>query len=479
MAVIFMRIFLFRLRQSGKYLKTFRPKAWILVPWIFTFLFISCSHKTSTTTLPFSTPGAFSDSGVQKMPEKWWLVFNDEKLNTFVDSALQSSFNLKIAWNRLQAAQAIVDRESSGLWPSLDGNLGTELTGDQTNQGGNLNFNMGLSSAYEIDLWGRVGAAVEAERYRAEATRFDYQIAALTLTAEITRTWFQLSEALSQLRLIQKQVETNQKLLEGIRNRLGIGQIRNVDIVRQQQLLEATKEQQIMAESRIELLKHKLAILAGNPPKTPLGENTSTLPEITELPETGIPAELVQRRPDIQSTYHNLKAADMDLASAISNQYPRFTISASLSSSSTDVSDLLQNWLYSIAGNLVTPIFYGGELKAEVKRNESVKQVRFYEYVQSVLTAYKEVEDALTQEEKQKQRIKSIKKQVKLAQQAYTQLQWSYYNGMIDYLDVLTALDEEQQLQRELLSEKLRLLEYRISLYRSLAGSFEIAIQEN
>ena len=441
------------------------------------FLFIvfyGCSHKTSTTTLPFSPPDAFSDNGVQSIPQKWWFVFADENLNTYIDSALKSNFNLKIAWKRLHASQAIVDRESANLWPALDASIGAELLGNQTNQNGDLSFNLGVTSTYEVDLWGRLGSAVEDERYRSEATYFDYQAAALTLSAEIARTWFQLSEVLNQLDLIEKQIETNQKLLTGIKNRFAIGQVRNVDILRQHQLLESTKEQKILAESRIELLRHKLAVLSGLPPKSSVGISKIRLPRVAEVPKAGIPSDLVQRRPDVQSAFHRLKAADMDLASAISNLYPRFTLSASYSSSSPDVNDLLQNWSYTIAGNLLTPVFYGGELRAEVDRNKSVRQQRFYEYVQVVLNAFREVEDALIQEKKQKQRIESIERQVKMSQQAYKQLQSGYFNGMSNYLDVLTALDEEQQLQRDLLSERLNLVEYRIFLYRSLAGGFEI-----
>jgi outer membrane protein TolC len=191
------------------------------------------------------------------------------------------------------------------------------------------------------------------------------------------------------------------------------------------------------------------------------------------LPQTGVPADLIRRRPDVMSRFNLLQASDRDRASAISNQFPRLSLSASLSSSTDNADDLFNNWVRSFAGNLMAPLFYGGERRAEADRTEAVKNQRLYEYGQSVLMAFREVEDALVREEKQKQRVESLQKQLELAQNAYKQIRGSYLNGMGNYLDVLTALEQEQQLQREVMSERLALLEYRISLYRALAGGFE------
>jgi outer membrane protein TolC len=148
-------------------------------------------------------------------------------------------------------------------------------------------------------------------------------------------------------------------------------------------------------------------------------------------------------------------------------------LSASASTAAESAQDLFQTWAYSFAGNLLAPIFRGGELRAEVDRSAAVKQQRLYEYGQTILTAFQEVEDALIQEQKQQEQIQRIRRQIELAQQAYEQLRLQYLNGSGDYLDVLTALDEVQQLQRDLLSARLTRVQDRIGLYRALAGAFE------
>lgn len=437
------------------------------------FVFGGCSRQTSSVSLPVDTTRTFSYSGDRDVPGRWWTVFGDPQLNVLVDSALGSSFTLMTAWQRLHEAKAIVDRETSSLFPTLDASVEGELSQYQTRFVQSQQLRLGLASQYEVDLWGRIRSSIEAQRYRAEATLQDYRTAALSLSAEVVRTWYQLMEATSQLELINQQVETNEKMLRLMKNRFGSGQIRSVDILRQRQLLESTREQRITAESRVQVLEHQLAVLLGRIPQGQFNYQTDTLPGLPPLPETGVPAELIRRRPDVQSAFNSLQAADRQMAAAISNRYPRFSLSASVSTAADQAGDLFEDWARSLTGNLLTPILYGGRLSAEVDRAEAVKKQRLYEYGQTMLTAFREVEDALIQEKKQRERIESLKDQIKLARQSYEQLRVSYFNGVAGYLDVLTALDEEQQMRRNLLSARLLLLEHRVALYRSLAGGFQ------
>lgn len=437
-------------------------------------ILIGCSPKTTSTTLPIDTPEAFSYSGNVEPPDRWWTAFEDQRLNALVDTALESNFNLLSVWYRFEEAQAVVDRESSFLLPDVEASLQSGLSHPEPNFVGGENFRIGLSATYEVDLWGRIHSNIEAERYRAEATLWDYQAAAISLSAEITRTWYQLLAAWDQLELAEAQIENNEKILQLIKARFGSGLIRGVDILRQKQLLEATREQKIFMESQIQVLEHQLAVLLGVPPQEQINYARDSLPNLPPLPETGIPTELVERRPDVQRAFNFLRAADREVASAISNQYPRLTINGSVSQRANSFQDLYQNWAYSLGANLVAPLFYGGRLSAEVDRTQAVKNQLLYEYGQSVLVAFREVEDALIQEQKQQESIQVLKEQVQLVRQTSEQLRIQYFNGMSNYLDVLTVIDQEQQLQRDLVSAKMTLLEYRIALYRALAGGFEV-----
>jgi NodT family efflux transporter outer membrane factor (OMF) lipoprotein len=463
----------FRMQKVFSFIKSSDHFFSVLLLFIALLMMAGCAPKTQPVNIGIDTTEVFSATGQENAPKRWWTAFDDKQLNSLVDTALQSNFNLKTTWERLQAAQAAVDRQSSSFFPTIDASASGEVSKYQNQFIQNQSFRLGLSAGYEVDLWGRIQSRVEAERYRAKAAMRDYQIAAISLAAEITRTWYQLVEAQNQLELVNKQVETNAKVLDLIETRFGSGQIRSADILRQRRLLESTREQRIAAEKQVKLLEHKLAVLLGKTPQKEIEKTIDTLPKLPPMPETGVPADLIRRRPDVQAAYDRLMAADRELAAAISNQYPRFSISASASTSADNVESLFKDWARSLGGNLLSPIFYGGRLRAEVDQSESIRKQRLFEYVQTILNAFREVEDALVQEQKQLEKIQSIREQVKLARQTYEQLRIEYFNGMGGYLDVLTALDEVQRLQRNLISAHMNLLEYRIALYRSIAGSFE------
>ena len=121
----------------------------------------------------------------------------------------------------------------------------------------------------------------------------------------------------------------------------------------------------------------------------------------------------------------------------------------------------------------MAPLFYGGQLSAEVDRTQAIKQQRLLEYGQTTLEAFQEVENGLIQEIKQKQRVDNIGRQLELAQKSNRQLRVEFLNGFSPYLDVLIGLDAEQQLRRDYIVSQRQLILIRIALYRALAGGFE------
>lgn len=441
-----------------------------------------CSSAPEVSA-PVDPPAAFSDEGsdtiegTATVPDRWWTAFSDPALNAAVDSALSNNFTVRAAWERLKAADAVLDRESSLLYPQVDASssIVTERRAEQApgRQPGNEDISAGLSASYEIDLWGRIRAQRQAEQERVRATLADYRVATLTVSAEITRTWVQLAEAREQIDLVNQQIETNETVLQLLRDRFGTGQIQSVDILRQRQLIEATREEKAAAEAQERVLQNRLAVLVGRAPTNLQIDEPSALPDLPEAPDTGIPAELVERRPDVRAARFRLRASDRDLSAAISNRYPRLTLDASAFASAPTAQGLFDNWVATVGGNLLAPIFYGGELQAEVDRTEAVRNERIYLYGQAILQAFQDVEDALILETKQREQVQFIADQVDLAEQSYDQLRIQYLNGSGSYLDVLTALRDVQELRRELLLGRRLLAENRIALYRALAGSFE------
>lgn len=447
-----------------------------------------CAPHVTEVETPVEPPEAFSAGGEVEAPDRWWTAFDDPVLDRLVERALSDNLDLAAVWERLRAARAVARRQASDLFPDVDAfadasvrrpedDFGDDGLGDDGFDGDGEELLLGVSAAYEVDLWGGIRSRAQAETYRARATLADYRTAALSLSAEVARTWFQVVEARQQVTLLEEQVEANEKVQRLIENRFGSGQVRGVDVLRQRQLVEATQEQLIAAESRLRVLEHLLAVLLGRPPQagTGVGAGTVTdaLPEPPPLPDTGLPAELVRRRPDVESAFRRLQAADRDLAAAVAERYPRLTLTASVSTGGAGAGDLFDDWTRSLAGGLLAPLLRAGELAAEVERSEAVRRRSLYLYGQTTLLAFQEVEDALVQEASQRRRVASLERQAELTRRAYEQLRLQFFNGLNDYIDVLTALTEAQRVERDLTAARRLLLELRVALYRALAGGFE------
>lgn len=452
-------------------MRIFNPYRWPIFGAL--ILLWSCAPKISEYQIPVETPQRFSISGSEVVPDKWWTSFNDGQLNVLVDSALNNNMDLAVIWQQFRAAEAIVKREGGDLWPQLDASAQSAISRPKPDFAGGENVQLGLSASYEVDLWGRIRTAVQAEKFRATASLADYKTAALSLSAEIALTWYRLMAAKKQMALAEEQISTNENIIRLIRARFGSGQVRAVDILRQSQLLENTKDQKLIFETNARLLENQLSVLLGRPPNNGFQTDTLGFPKLPEMPETGIPLELVRRRPDVQNAYDLLQAADMDMASAVRSKYPRLSTRLSAQLRANDFQTLFQNWAYSLAGNLTAPLFYGNRLSAEVDRTEAVKNQRLYGYGQIVLEAFRETEDALIREIKQKERIEVLRRQLELAQNTNKQLRIEFLNGLSAYLDVLLSLDQEQQLRRDVIEAEAEQLEIRIQLYRALAGSFD------
>lgn len=446
---------------------------------ILLFIISACTPKISTTAIPTEEPREFSVSGNDLLPEKWWTSFQDPVLDSLVQKGLEENLSLAGNFQGYRAALAAVQREKSFLFPQLESNAGVATNRPQSGFTDDTEFRAGLSAAYEIDLWGRIRAGVEAEKFTAEALLRDYQAAAITISAEIANTWYQLLTVRRQLELVEEQIETNEDIVRLIRARFAGGQIRAVDILRQEQLLESTRGQKILYETDLGILEHRLAVLLGRPPQNLEGFQNGVLPALPPIPATGLPLELIRRRPDLQRDFNLLLAADREMAYAVRSKFPVLSLEATGQFRAGSFDNLFENWAYTLAGNLLTPLFYGGRLSAEVDRTRAIKNQRLYTYGQSVLTAFQEVENMLLREQKQYENLLVLERQLDLARKTSKQLRIEFLNGMSNYLDVLLALDEQQQLERELLERKQEQLEIRIGLYRALAGAFELPEEKN
>jgi NodT family efflux transporter outer membrane factor (OMF) lipoprotein len=441
-------------------------------------LLSACSVEVKEFKTPVAVNESFSLTGHASLQERWWLSFNDTALNHLIDKALQQNLDLIAAYERLKQAQAIARKTGSELIPAIDGtSILSRREGDKTL--GLLttdNFSLGLIASYELDLWGRIRAGTYAAEQDVKASEQDIHTAAIALSAEIARTWYQLIEQQKQYNLLTEQIVINEQYANLVEVRFKGGQATAADVFQQRQLLEGVVGDRYTVLANIEVLKNQLAVLTGQSPGTLEIATSDRFPEINGLPDTGLTSDLIQRRPDVLKAYFRLQAADLRVAAAIADRFPKIGLSAGIDTTAPDLQDFFNNWMATLAGNLVLPLIDGGRRIAEVDRNKAATEEALSLYGQSVLQSIKEVENALAQEERQHQRLDSLKQQLRYLNEANNNIRIRTAYGAFDFLRVLSTLNSLQAMQRTLIRAERELVDFRILLYRSLAGGWPLAV---
>jgi NodT family efflux transporter outer membrane factor (OMF) lipoprotein len=420
-------------------------------------------------------PDSFSIKDSTRDPNKrWWEKIGDEQLNGFVDEALSGNQTLFSYWARLEKAQAQARKSGADLKPSMAGVADASYTKVQTGDEGreNENYAVGLVASYEVDLWGRVRATHESAFLEAEASREDLNAAAMTVAAEVTDRWVAILSQRLQRQLLEQQLLTNKTYLDLVELRFRRALASALDVFQQRQLVERVKAQLPLIEMQERMLVNQLAVLLGRMPSRAPRISRQELPVLDTAPAAGLPVELLQNRPDIAAALRRLEATDQDLAAASADRLPALRLTGSAAYESDELEELFDNWIVNLAASLTAPIIDGGRRRAEVDINKAAVQQQLAEYRQVVLSAVREVEDALIRETKLRQHIAALETQLQAAQNALDEAGTRYVNGLNDYLPVLTQLLSVQNLEIDLIQRHEDLLVARISLYRAIGGAW-------
>jgi outer membrane protein, multidrug efflux system len=454
---------------------------------------LGCRSKHKAQSPPIAIPEAFSQSGTEAAPEKWWEAFADKNLNALTEQALAGNLRLRAAWDRLEQANAVARKATAGTFPQITAGAAaarTVLENKDSSRPGSAppgsppvsgwvrtygnTYNLNLAASYELDLWGRLRGNKRAAGGSAAASAEDLQASAITIAAEVCRTWFELLKSRAELKLLLGQLKTNSDHLKLMDMRFRGGQIPAMDLLRQRQQLEAVRSEVPLVKMRLETLEHQLAILTGRPPKAggiPAGDQ---LPALPHPPKSGLPAQLIVRRPDIRSAFMRLSASNAKVAVAVADRFPKISLSASADTSGIKIEDLFKNWLGTLAGNILAPIFDAGGRRAEVRRARAASSEALHNWGQKILEALGEVENSLSSGKWRQQHYSETLSRLNLARTLTTLAGRRYNNGTTDYLPVLLALKSQQALERAELEGRLSLLNQRIALYRALGGGWSM-----
>ncbi|MEC9466844.1 MAG: efflux transporter outer membrane subunit [Myxococcota bacterium] len=454
-----------------------RPAVLSLVTFcVVTTLAAGCLHSPELNPrAPVATSETFDASGQAELAERWWETFEDTQLNTLVTQALTDNLSLKAAWARLSQAESLRAAASASLWPQLSANAGAGKTRSRFSNFPvtDVNsFTLSAQASYEVDLWGKLSNQRQAAELETAATRDNLEAAAISLSAEVVETWFALIAQRAQLELLKAQLETNRTWLELMEVRFEQGLATVLDIYNLKQKSSGSESQLASARGQLEVTEHRLAILLGQTPSGAQFPSTATLPTLPPVPKTGLPSELLKNRPDVRAAQRMVAAADARVGIALANRFPALKLGGSVGYSATSLTGLLDEVVYSVTGGLVQPLFMGGALAAEQRRAESVVEERLQNFGQTLLQATAEVENALTLEQHESQRVIHLTDQYAQASNALREARARYLAGLSDFLPVLNALDGLQRIEQALLLSQRQERSYRIQLCRALGGSW-------
>jgi NodT family efflux transporter outer membrane factor (OMF) lipoprotein len=424
-------------------------------------------------------PSAYSDTAPEtENVQRWWETFNDDQLNALVEEALANNYSLQQSWARLKQARVLAVISGAQRYPAL--NLGSDasVTRRRVSDGQSAStdtvevYSVGLSSSYEVDLWGRIRSEKEAATLSAEASREDLNAAAVTLTANVASRWIGVLSQRMQKQLLERQLEANITLEELVELRFRKSLASALDVFQQRQLVAQSRSQIPLVERSERQLLNELALLLGRTPFR-IPQITSQAFEIpAQVPATGLPVQLLTARPDIQGAMRRLEAADWNVASAKADRLPRLDLSAGATYQAQELNLLWDNWLLNLVGTITAPLLDGGRRKAEVQRLEAVVEENLAAYRQTILAAVQEVEDALVGEEKLQAHLEALQTQLDAAKNALNEARSRYRSGLSDYLPVLTQLVTVQNLERTTIQRKADLLVARVNLHRALGGTW-------
>jgi multidrug efflux system outer membrane protein len=395
---------------------------------------------------------------------EWWQLYADPELDRLITTASISNQTLRQAVARVDEARALARVAASFLFPTISttpsfahtrfsANRDSTITGRRVQQGVTINdWLIPFDLSYELDVWGRVRRSFESSRAQAAATASDAGLVRLTVETDVAQFYYSLRSLDAQLEILADNVAAYREQVRLLTVQLNTGLISAIVLNQAQAQLQSTLAQQRDVERGRANLEHALAILCGQPaPSFAVAANPLHESAPPVVP-SGLPAQILTRRPDVAEAEQTVVALNAQIGVATADFFPRFMLTSSAGFQSANFSTLF-NWqsrVASVSPSVYIPIFEGGRLRANLDATRARYQQAVAAYVNQILIAYGDVEDALTDLHALSDEVGSLREAVGAARNYLRLAQVQYRQGLTDYLLVIDA-------ERTLLANQLSL----------------------
>ncbi|WP_394788702.1 efflux transporter outer membrane subunit [Rhodoferax sp.] len=453
-----------------------------MLPRFTTLLGAAALLSACSTTPPYQAPtlpapAAFKETGVWQsanpqaaaVPDDWWLLFNDPVLNG-LQAQVANNQNLLGSAAQIRVAQAALGSSRAALAPTLGAGL-TASRGATATSSASTSVALTGSASWELDLWGKLSGAVSGDQARLKASQDDLAAARLSVQATLAQSYFSLRAAEAESALLQRTLQAYQRSLDLTQNRYQAGVASAADVAQAQTQLKTTAAQLVESDSSRAQLEHALAVLLGLAPSEFQLARTAVLPAAPDVPDQ-LPAQLLERRPDIAAAERRVAAAYAQIGVARAAFFPALTLSASAGYKGDSLANLISapNLLWSLGPSLALAAFDGGLRRSAVDSAKASTDVATASYRQTVLTALQEVEDNLVIAGSLQQEAVLQAEALAAAQRNLEITTNQYQSGTVSYLNVVTAQATVLSSERSLLDLQNRRLAASNQLLKNIAG---------
>jgi len=406
---------------------------------------------------------------------RWWEMFNDPVLDTLIKTALNENKDVLVAAARIEAARATVGYNKADQFPTINVAAGASrgnFSGAKLNSINN-NFYAYPELVWELDFWGKYRSATDAARADLAASQYGMRTIQMSLISAVTSTYFQLLDYQSELEISYSTLDSRAKGLKILEERFAHGVVAEIDL-NQSQIQWALAAAAVPSYRRlIATTQSSLSILLGRMPQSiETGMALLDQPIPPDIP-TGLPSQLLERRPDILQAEASCMAANEQIGVAVAMRLPSISLTGLLGVASNDLSSLTSGGpAWSLGGSLLGPVFQFGKNKRRVEIARYQAEEAALNYQNVVLGAFKEVEDALITIQTLKAELKALEVRYSAAINA-EKLSWQRYDkGVTSYLEVIDSQTQSFQAQLDYSQTRQQLLSAYIQLYKALGGGW-------
>lgn len=435
------------------------------------------AQVTDTDQPVVVTPSSFVElEGIVFDPideTNWIKSFNSSELESLIDHGLTNNPSLAATATRVLDSEILANISNSKRKPNL--NLGLTAARVKSNTSGSTfigdNFDLGLSSQWELDIWRKLKDQSRADLIQAEASKQDYQAARLSLSANIAKAYFNVLTETDLLNLAQQNTQNIERIeaitlrsfKSGLVNALDV-QLARRDLANSRRALLDQENSKTSANRRLEVF------LGDYPANKELSKQA--IPILPTSIDYGIPAEVLERRPDLQAAALRMLAKESDVAAARKNLLPSIVLSGSAGTNSSLIDNLLDTdfSVWSLLANVSQPLLNRTALKGNLQLEKNASERSKLEYIDLALRAMNEVETALATEKSLRQQVTELSTARDYAKQSSNQAKQQYEKGLVNANTLLGTETQYLSAEQTLLRIRNQLLQNRVALYVALGG---------